>query len=299
VQKKSIRRFLVAIEGSARARATSKAGLLHLPEHEKLEAPRRKVLSNLVDRGLKEIEVLKVDLTDADQLEARIQDERQQLAYLFQDLKERESILELNRQLQADLLRKRHQERASQLENYKRLKSAEAQVEKLISDFNVRRELERAADTERAANRLQLTVPKTAGLTMDGAFTRLRGQLPMPVSAGKILSGFGRVFDQKTKLYIFKKGVDIAAGRKEPVTAISAGRVAFAGELPNYGRVTIIDHGEHYYSLCGRLGSLRKKTGEAVSAGEAIGSTDDLATPVYFEIRARNVAVNPLQWLSN
>jgi hypothetical protein len=73
-----------------------------------------------------------VDLQDADQLESRIQEERQQLAYLFQDLKEQESLLEFHQKLQEDLLRKRHAERIAQLQNYRKLKSSEAEVESLI-----------------------------------------------------------------------------------------------------------------------------------------------------------------------
>jgi septal ring factor EnvC (AmiA/AmiB activator) len=63
--------------------------------------------------------------------------------------------------------------------------------------------------------------------------------------------------------------------------------------------VTIIDHGDHFYSLVAHLGDLRRKVGESVQAGDVIGLTDAQGTPVYFEIRARNVAVNPLQWVSN
>jgi septal ring factor EnvC (AmiA/AmiB activator) len=115
-----------------------------------------------------------------------------------------------------------------------------------------------------------------------------------------VVSEFGRVFDSKSKLYVFKKGIDIASGRKKmPVRAVSAGKVAFAGELPDYGRVAIIDHGEHFYSLCAHLGTVTRKAGDAVAAGDFIGATDDSGAPVYFEIRSRNVAVNPLQWLSN
>jgi septal ring factor EnvC (AmiA/AmiB activator) len=114
-----------------------------------------------------------------------------------------------------------------------------------------------------------------------------------------VVSNFGRTFDPKSGLYIFKKGVDIEIGDHQEVRAISSGKVAYAGELPNYGQVVILDHGEHFYSLCAHLGVISKKTSESVSAGEKIGLTGDSRTPLYFEIRARNVAVNPLQWVFN
>lgn len=291
-QQAAIRRALVSVERSAStdgATAGDRVRSLHLPERERIEAPRRKALANLVDRGLKEIEALKVDLADAEQLENRIQDEKQQLAYLFQDLKEQEGIMELNRQLQADIIRKRHDERAAQLENYRKLRSAEQQVESLIGQFNARLELERATETERLASRAM----------SGGTFARLKGKLPLPVPDGRVVSSFGRGFDPKSKLFIFKKGVEISSGKSSEVRAISAGKIAYSGELPDYGRVAIVDHGEHYYSICAHLGDLRMKAGDAVAAGDLLGTSDESGNPVYFEIRARNVAVNPLQWVSN
>jgi septal ring factor EnvC (AmiA/AmiB activator) len=307
-EQAALRRFLISLE---RARAESEE------ETELLEAGRRKALANLVDRGIKEVEALRVDLSDADQLETRIQEEKQQLAYLFQDLNEQESVLELNKQLQADFLRKNHKERVAQLEGYRKLKSAEAQVERLIGDFNARIELERMAEADRRATlaeserrRKRTSVAAApdggAGIGVDSEdfdFSLLKGRLGLPVADGKVISSFGRVFDPKTRLHIFKKGIDIAVsgggGKKQPVHAVSNGKIAFSGELPDYGRVAIIDHGDHFYTLSARLGELKLRQGETVKAGDPIGSTDDTGTPVYFEIRARNVAVNPLQWLAN
>ena len=120
----------------------------------------------------------------------------------------------------------------------------------------------------------------------------------MPVG-GKVISAFGRVFDPKSRLYIFKKGIDISAAKNAQVRTVSAGKIAYSGELRDYGRVTIVDHGDHYYSLYAHLGEMTRKAGDPVEAGELIGITDESGTPMYFEIRARNVAVNPLQWVSN
>jgi septal ring factor EnvC (AmiA/AmiB activator) len=114
-----------------------------------------------------------------------------------------------------------------------------------------------------------------------------------------VVSAYGRVYDPRSGLYIFKKGVDISAGKKEPVKAISAGKIAYSGELPDYGRVAIVDHGDHFYSLCAHLGELTKKAGDPVAPGDVVGVTDESGTPLYFEIRARNRPVNPLQWVSN
>jgi septal ring factor EnvC (AmiA/AmiB activator) len=320
VQQEAIRHALISVERSVVTDGAVSPSLgagervrnIKLPERERTEAPRRKLLANLVDRGLKEIEALKVDLADAEQLETRIQEEKEQLAYLFQDLKEQESILELNRQLQGDLIRKRHEERLAQLENYQRLKSAEQQVESLIGQFNARLELERTTEAERLATKAiprEIHVPAqpesaiagggpNLGLS-GGVFARLKGRLPLPVADGRVISSFGRGFDPRSRLYIFKKGVDITTAKGAEVHAISSGKIAYSGELPDYGRVAIVDHGEHFYSLCAHLGGLKLKAGDSVAAGDVLGTADDSGSPVYFEIRARNVAVNPLQWVAN
>ena len=43
-----------------------------------------------------------------------------------------------------------------------------------------------------------------------------------------------------------------------------SGEVAFAGKLPGYGRTAIVDHGDHYYTVYGWLGSLNVENGEKI-----------------------------------
>jgi septal ring factor EnvC (AmiA/AmiB activator) len=289
-QQAAIRSFLAGIERSvSRAPDPAMHASTTASASEKLEAPKRKVLANLVERGIREIETYKADLTDADQLEHEIREEKRQLANLFQDLDEQETVLQMNKQLQADLMREHDGERAEQIENYRKLRFAENQVEDMLKQFNSRAELERTVEADRDVYR---------GLR-EGAFAMMRGRLPLPVRDGRVISGFGRTFDTQSQLYVFRKGISIDGGSGSPVNAVSAGRVAYAGELPDYGKVAIIDHGEHYYTLCAHLGELRRNTGDAVMAGDPIGMTDESGTPVYFEIRDRNIAVNPLQWVAN
>ncbi len=289
IQGRSLRQFLIAVDTSSRSENAYGVQGMHLPEQEKWEAPRRKLLTNLVTFGVREIEVLKVDLADAAQLEEKIQLEKQELAYLFHDLKEQESILELNRQLQLDLIQKKKSEHWAHLKSYRRLKDSEVRVESVVGSLNAREELGRVVEREKKWDR-------TFGLDK---FAHLKGRLTFPVEGGKVLSSFGRAFDSQTGLYLFKKGVDISVEKSQDVRSISSGIIAFAGELPNYGQVVIIDHGDHYYSLLGRLGSFSKKVQDRVAAGEFIGKSDNSGNPIYFEIRSRNVAVNPLQWLTN
>jgi septal ring factor EnvC (AmiA/AmiB activator) len=256
-------------------------------ELEAREAARRRALAGIAHKGVRELDLLKIDLADADRIEGRIQDERQQLAALTQEIEEKEGVLELNKQLQADLLSKKHADRIVQLQNYRNLKRAEGEVERLLGEFNARRELERASDAERSVNRAFAT----------STFAKLRGHLPLPVK-GKIVSKFGKNFDPGAGLNVFRKGIEIAASTSSEVKAVTAGRVAFVGEMPKMGRIVILDHGDHFYTISGNLGDTALKKGDAVSAGDRLGISSADGTPVYFEIRARNIAVNPLQWVS-
>lgn len=288
-QQKTVRKILKAIEISERTGSIQLSQTNPLGEAEKLEAPRKKTLRNLVDRGLKDLEALRIDLTDAALLSSRIQDEKQQLTYLTQEFKEQETFLELNRQLQIDFLKKKKTRHLSQWEDFQKLKNAESQVQYLLGEFNARKELEHTAVIEKGVSQAMVS----------GIFAKQKGHLPFPVSGGKVIAPYGRGFDAQLGLFIFKKGIDILIGKNEPVRAVSPGKIAFAGDLPNYGQVVIIDHGDHFYSLCAHLGKILRKSNDFVSAGDSIALTGNSSNPLYFEIRSRNVAVNPLQWLFN
>ena len=236
-------------------------------------------MAQLADRGLKELEVLKIDFSDLDGLEGEIQSEKQQVVYLSNELQEQEGVLALNRQIQIEILKKEKAQSLERLENYSRLKSSESQVERLLAEFDARAELEK--------------------VEQELGFAKQRGKLELPIQGGRVVSSFGRGFDPTSGLQIFKKGIEVSGQASQSVTAISSGKVAFTGELPNYGQVIIIDHGDHFYSLLGHLGKVLKKNKDFVSPGELIGQMDLKGSPIYFEIRSGNVAVNPLQWVVN
>ncbi len=260
-----------------------------LDEREGWDAVARQIQAGIAKSSVREIEELKVDLEDARLLEGQINEERQQLTYLFQDIQEQESVLELNQQIQMDLVRKEHKERLAQLENYRRLKSAEANVQKMLVEFNARRELQKQVEADRARSRV-------ARALEESLFARKQGALPLPVR-GRIVGKFGKALDPQSKLQVFKKGIEIEVAANSPVSAVASGKVAFAGDLPGYGRVLILDHGDHYYTLCGNLKDIARRTGDSVESGDLVGHSGSGA--VYFEIRSRNIAVNPLQWVAS
>lgn len=94
-------------------------------------------------------------------------------------------------------------------------------------------------------------------------------------------------------------GLEIRSSLGAPVRAVYAGRVAFADRYGPYGRLVIVDHGDHYYSVSGNLAGLDVKVGDEVSAGERIGSVGDegRGPMLYFEIRHGTETLQPTPWL--
>ena len=66
--------------------------------------------------------------------------------------------------------------------------------------------------------------------------------------------------------------------------------------------MTIIDHGDGYMSLYGHNEALFKSAGDWVEAGERIamvGQTGGYPKPgLYFEIRHKSKAVNPMRFIA-
>ncbi len=286
-KQKTIERSLRSIEESRRNRATG----FPLVEKESFEAPRRKVYQKLTQISLAELQALSVDLADSERLREQIDAEKQQVAAMVTDLEEQEGLLKFHRELQSEVLVRSREERIAQLENYRRLKEKETLVEDLLKDFNARMELVQIESDARADR-------KTALVMSESGFFKSKGQLPLPLK-GRVLSEFGKVLDPVSRLHVFRKGIEIEADKRTEVRSIYSGKLVYSGLLKGYGRVAIVDHGGHYYSLLGHLGETLKKPGDPIAAGERIGHTDEAGTPLYFEIRVKNVAVNPLQWVVN
>lgn len=94
-------------------------------------------------------------------------------------------------------------------------------------------------------------------------------------------------------------GLEIRAPLGTAVRAVYAGRVAFADRYGAYGRIVILDHGDHYYTVSGNLAAADVKVGDEVSAGERIGAVGNEGggAMLYFEVRHGTDTVPPGPWL--
>lgn len=125
-----------------------------------------------------------------------------------------------------------------------------------------------------------------------GGFSSARGRLLFPV-AGRAETR------QAHREGTDGPGLEVRAALGTPVRSVFAGRVAFADRYGAYGRLVILDHGEHYYSVSGNLATVDVKVGDEIGAGERIGTVGDEGhgAMLYFEIRRGTETIPAGPWL--
>ncbi|MBL6735448.1 MAG: peptidoglycan DD-metalloendopeptidase family protein [Shewanellaceae bacterium] len=124
-----------------------------------------------------------------------------------------------------------------------------------------------------------------------------KGQLNWPTK-GQLHAKFG----QRRSGQVFWKGLMVKAAEGAPIQTIAAGKVIFSDWVKGLGLLTAIDHGNGFMSLYGHAQTLYTQVGDSVQQNETIalvGASGGLMEPsLYFEIRHKGKAVNPIPFLS-
>jgi len=122
------------------------------------------------------------------------------------------------------------------------------------------------------------------------------GPLNLPL-VGTVLAGYGGTMPDGHR----SQGLLISGAAGAEVHAVSGGRVAYADWLKGYGLLIILDHGGGWMTLYAFNDALLKKTGDTVSAGEAISTVGSSGgqgrSAVYFELRRNGQPQDPRSWL--
>ena len=97
------------------------------------------------------------------------------------------------------------------------------------------------------------------------------------------------------------KGIDIAGRRGDPIQAVAAGKVVYAGTgIVGFGELVIVKHNEVYLSAYGHNDRLLVAEGDTVGAGQKIaqkGSSGTDTVKLHFEIRKEGKPVDPQRLL--
>lgn len=131
-------------------------------------------------------------------------------------------------------------------------------------------------------------------------FAGHKGTLPPPAS-GSVVKYFGEENRGKFDIPVISNGISIKTAPGSDIKAIYAGKIVYAGSLRGYGKLVIIDHGNHYFTLTSDVGHITKKTNEPVVQGERIATSSlhsgHLNDGFRFEIRFNTEPQDPLLWL--
>jgi murein hydrolase activator len=134
-------------------------------------------------------------------------------------------------------------------------------------------------------------------------FSEFRGQLPNPVQ-GEIRGQLGLSRNSKTKLTNLKTGLNVYSPEGSEVKSIFEGEVLYSENILGWGNTIIVDHGESYYSVYGRLKNLSVRLGDKVIAQQKLAEVagvpyhnSDSDQGLYFEIRHYSEPEDPRMWL--
>jgi septal ring factor EnvC (AmiA/AmiB activator) len=147
-----------------------------------------------------------------------------------------------------------------------------------------------------ASNGAAEYVPVTGGAGADlpgsGGFLAAKGRLLFPVAGRAEVRPAHREGTDGP-------GLEIHAPSGAVVRTVFPGRVAFADRYGPYGRIVILDHGDHYFTVNGNLATIDVRIGDDLGPGDRVGTVgDDGQGPMlYFEIRHGAETIPPGAWL--
>ncbi len=175
-----------------------------------------------------------------------------------------------------------------------------------LDAFNRLRSSAMSGDASRAISNTWLTTPANPFLPGIGSTLEAGANMPTlwPV-IGPITSPFGEREDPILGAGEgeFHKGVDISAAMGTPIHATAGGVVQMAGIGNGYGTEVVIDHGNGIKTIYGHMSGLHCSRGQQIVRGQVIGyvghSGRTTGVHVHYEVRIREVAVNPHKYLQS
>ncbi|MGV0023550.1 murein hydrolase activator EnvC family protein [Phormidesmis priestleyi] len=236
---------------------------------------RRYQLKRIFQADRKILTNLKTDTDRLDRQRNQIEQQKNDIALLTQQLLAQKSEFEAQADYQKQVVERLKTDRSA-------LEAAEAQL---------------AQDSKNIGELIQKRV--AAARAKDGIVALGTGIMSYP-SDGEITSGFGWRMHPILGYQRFHSGVDFGADSGSVIRAADRGVVIFAGWYGGYGNAVIIDHGNNITTLYGHTSELYVSEGQSVERGQpiaAVGSTGLSTGPhLHFEVRQAGEPIDPMSY---
>ena len=300
-------RNLAYLDYVSKARADTVAALKkdieRLAQLEARADARQKDVARLVSETTQQKEALEAQkkerATVLARIEGQMQAQRAEATRLGQDEKRLSGLIsDLDGQLkaaqQAAAEAERRAQEARKLELARKEKAQrEAEQARRQAD-QARREADEARRAAAADNPRQAAEADNASLAPGKGLSK---NVRWPIR-GAVMARFGT---DRPEGGIWR-GILVRADAGAPVQAIGGGTVVYSNWLRGFGNLLIVDHGQEYLSVYAYNQSLLKQVGDTVRAGDNValaGSTGgQVDSALYFEIRHRGAAVDPIAYLA-
>lgn len=154
---------------------------------------------------------------------------------------------------------------------------------------------EAAARAKQARKEKPATTPSAPTQTESSASGALASSGAIPID-GIIERHFG---DSLSNGQLRNEGVIFSAQEGQPVRAIDAGTVAFAGTLKGWGKLVMLRHQDNYMSLYAHCRAVNVDKGDRVEAGAQVcqsGTVDADRHGLYVEVRRGSRPIDPGRW---
>ena len=295
-------RNLAYLDYVSKARADTVAALKkdidRLAQLEVQADVRQKDVARLVSETTQQKEALEAQkkerATVLARIEGQMQAQRAEATRLGEDEKRLAGLIsDLDGQLKAAQQAAAEAERRAQ--EARKLELARKEQALRAAEADKRRQAaEQAAEQAAQAGRPTQADPDTTSLA---AGKGLPKSVRWPIR-GTVMARFGT---DRPEGGIWR-GILVRADAGAAVQVVGAGTVVYSNWLRGFGNLLIVDHGQEYLSVYAYNQSLLKQVGDTVRAGETValaGSTGgQVDSALYFEIRHRGVAVDPIAYLA-
>ena len=133
-----------------------------------------------------------------------------------------------------------------------------------------------------------------------GSIRPWKGVLDWP-ARGAVVETFGRHRHPKFDAWTMSNGISLSLPAGTPVRAVYSGKAVYAQWLAEYGNLVILDHGDGMLTLYAWLQAVSVTPGSYVPVGATVGlagvGPGREEPGVYFEVRDRQRAQDPVAWL--